>query len=138
MNEKELCRKEFTSDTLVQFNPPKPMMVWDCIGSSIPHTELVIAYVPTRTSPVQTTECQWLHCAELATEPRVTRLQIAKWLARGNGILQTKTGLFTDVCLYGDSPEGRGDNGPVPDDWKIRKWDDEEWHIPCLEYMELA
>lgn len=60
-----------------------------------------------------------------------TNRQLAKWLAQGNG--ESKTGTF--VYIYHIYEEYKT-NKEVKN-YLVRKWDDEDWHNPTLDYMGI-
>lgn len=60
----------------------------------------------------------------------VTNRELAEWLARGNG----------EICMYGIRSSYlnyENDNEPVAEAALVRKWDDEGWHRPTSQYLEL-
>ena len=68
----------------------------------------------------------------------VTRRDLARWLAQGNGEYTEKGLRDTSINCYAnfDYPSLFQDD-PIPDSFLIRKWDDDEWHSPTREYMGL-
>lgn len=63
--------KEFTSDKLVVFDPPKRMLVWDT-ATDTPRVMDIVAYLPKCDYPVRSKNAVWNHCAEI---PEVTNEQ---------------------------------------------------------------
>jgi hypothetical protein len=62
-------------------------------------------------------------------ETRLTNREVAEWLAKGNG--QVLLDDLIDVCfMY--SPREENDIC----DFQIRKWSDDDWHLPTKEYIE--
>ncbi len=125
---------EFTSDKPVVFDPPRKMLCWD-YGCK-PCEDMVDGYFPNRSGHVLGSFEIWTHCAEIPEEPkprRATNRELAKWLAQGNG-------QFTSKAIYAwaslDVVKGNEDS-PCNSDWRVRKWDDTEWHEPTVDYMGL-
>ena len=123
------------------FNPPKKMLVWDDEEGEV-LIERVVAFLPEVLLPVTTIDDNgyrgiiYKHCAEIPEEPkprRATNRDLAKWLAQGNGE-------WTDVSEYTMSTRNypaQYENEPLPIKIKIRKWDDNDWHDPTIDYMGL-
>lgn len=61
---------------------------------------------------------------------RMSRKQLAEWLARGNGELTwgSKATNCTALEYYSSA-----DNDPVPDDYRVRRWGSDEWIIPSMD-----
>ncbi len=129
--------KEFTSDKPVTFDPPRKMLVWDSDDWNYPETTDVYAFMPAWRYPVATTTHTFVHCAEIPEEPksrRATEFELAKWLAQGNGCFTNVDGDYAWTCIdYDRTNPGKECNK----DWRIRKWDNEEWHEPTADYMGL-
>ena len=132
---------EFALREPAVFNPPKKMVVWDVAG----HVEekLVLAYIPERAKPVVLADGSAYHCAELpesssprkATMPRkATKLEVLKWLARGNGIAKDKEDDFMYAWFTVSEDEM---DEPCDYTTLVRKWDDTQWHEPTVNYMGL-
>lgn len=130
--------KEFTSDRPVVFDPPRKMLVWDRIDSDGVGVCPVIAYLPMRQFPViEQHSGSWKHCAEIPEEPesrRATELELARWLAQGNGCFTNVDGTY---CWTGTEYDRSNPGKECSPDWRVRKWDDEEWHEPTADYMGL-
>lgn len=129
--------REFSSEKPVVFDPPREMFVWDNSNTE-PRKAEVYAYLPGRSPRVQCNDSEWYHCAEIPKEPkprRATNLELAKWLAQGNGIYR----LTCLPAVWGSELALRIDTSEcaVNDDIQIRKWDDEDWHEPTADYMGL-
>lgn len=60
-----------------------------------------------------------------------TNRQLAKWLAQGNG--EIITGQFVSTCHMYEEEDA---NNEV-ENFLVRKWDDEGWHNPTLDYMGI-
>lgn len=129
---------EYKTTENVIFDPPKAMLVWD-EGSNECKRANVLAVFPKRASfPVVADKHTWNHCAEIpeeAPKPKLaTYRELSRWLAEGNGELK--------ACEYSSSPSLayrlENENKPVLDpEFRVRKWDDKEWHKPTREYMGL-
>ncbi len=129
--------KEFASDRPVVFDPPKKMLVWDDASGIGVRSDIVHAYLPVRCQPVQGPEYSWGHCAEIPEEPkprRATEMELARWLAKGNGCFTNVDG---DYCWTSTEYDGTNPGKECNPDWRVRKWDDKEWHEPTADYMGL-
>ena len=133
MKYKGIELNEFTSDKPVVFDPPKRMLVWDC-DDETPTEKDVIAFIPNRYHKVIEQTSLSLHCAEIPEESSelATVLQLAKWVATGNGLLKRGC-CITNYVSFDEIDE----NSPVSDATLVRKWGDKEWHKPTLEYLGL-
>lgn len=122
---------EFTSNETVVFNPPRKMLVWDN-DSEIPAEHDVLMYHANFVFPAISKRAAWRHCADIPKYCRVTNLELAKWLAQGNGVCKHTGGLafYTDI-----SPDIDEANNECDSTWRVRKWDDKEWHEPTADYM---
>lgn len=66
---------------------------------------------------------------------RATIRELAKWCAQGNGQIQDTSRLncvFTGIDYGPDC-----DDHVAPKIYKVRKWEDTEWHEPTVDYMGL-
>ena len=133
MKYKGIELKEFESEKPVVFDPPKRMLVWDYIDET-PTEKDVIAFIPNRYHKVIEQTSLSLHCAEIPEESseQATVLQLAKWVATGNGLLKRGC-CITNYVSFDEIDE----NSPVSDATLVRKWGDKEWHEPTLEYLGL-
>ena len=133
MKYKGIELKEFESEKPVVFDPPKLMLVWNGCDNE-PFKENVVAFIPNRCCPVIGTNCTFEHCAEIPEESseQATVLQLAKWVATGNGLLKRGC-CITNYVSFDEIDE----NSPVSDATLVRKWGDKEWHKPTLEYLGL-
>ena len=128
---------EFKSDKPVGFDPPKKMLVWDCVSQS-PTPAEVYAYLPEYYLPVICADTSWAFCAEIPEEQkprRATNRELAKWLAQGNGIYRLDClpdHWGSDITLKRDTCEC-----PVNENVQIRKRDDTDWHDPTVDYMGI-
>ena len=128
--------KEFKSDKPVAFDPPKKMLCWDTYDDR-PCLDEVDAYIPRHNFPVKCSDSEWRHCAEIPedTKPRrATNLELAKWLANGNGQVSGKESLGVWMThTYTKNEEYNA----CDESTTVRKWDDTEWHEPTADYMGL-
>lgn len=127
--------KEFESEKPVLFDPPKRMLVWDYVDGT-PIEKDVIAFIPNRYYKVIEQKYLYIHCAEIPEVMcrRATNLELAKWLAQGNG--QYK---MSDGRIWTEHPYDIGlDDDACSIIIKVRKWGDKEWHEPTLEYLGLV
>lgn len=130
--------KEITTPQV--FDPPKQMFVWNSGMVEMnqePYKETVYAVVKIRTHYVAITSSdQWEYCAEIPEEPkprRVTNRELAKWLTVGSGEYRNQIGLVSNYYTYDESETDR----EVCGHFKVRKWDDIEWHEPTVDYMGI-
>lgn len=64
----------------------------------------------------------------------VTNLELARWLAKGNGQWSYHAG----AMVHSNFVYKKGDkDNPIEETIRIRKWEDEEWYKPSREYMGL-
>ena len=133
MKYKGIELNEFTSDKPVVFDPPKRMLMWNNCDSG-PSEANVFAFIPNRRYPVIGTDNSFDHCAEIpeANSELATVLQLAKWVATGNGLLKRGC-CITNYVSFDEIDE----NSPVSDATLVRKWGDKEWHKPTREYLGL-
>ena len=128
--------KEFASDKPVLFDTPKKMLVWD-EGFDDALVLDVFAYLPWRPLPVIGHTSTWKYCAEIPEEPkprRATNMELAKWLAQGNGQYSEEDETY--IWTYFAYVDG-DDDCECSKYILIRKWDDKEWHEPTADYMGL-
>ena len=133
MKYKGIELNEFTSNKPVVFDPPKRMLVWNGYDNK-PFKESVVAFIPNRCCPVVGTNYTFEHCAEIPEESSelATVIQLAKWVATGNGLLKRGC-CITNYVSFDEIDE----NSPVSDATLVRKWGDKEWHKPTREYLGL-
>ena len=133
MKYKGIELKEFESEKPVVFDPPKLMLVWNGCDNE-PFKENVFAFIPNRCCHVVGTNYTFEHCAEIPEESSelATVLQLAKWVATGNGLLKRGC-CITNYVSFDEIDE----NSPVSDATLVRKWGDKEWHKPTREYLGL-
>ena len=125
-------------------NPPRKMLVWNDEDANT-RVESVFAIGPSSMDyPVRTisddgrigTHCL-KHCAEIPKPRRATNREVSKWLAQGNGEVTEGDTVAKPYCkssLYYDSENS---DKLCRDNIKIRKWDDEDWHEPTIDYMGI-
>ena len=136
MKYKGIELNKFTSDRPVLFDTPKKMLVWD-EGFDDALVLDVFAYLPWRPLPVIGHTRTWKYCAEIPVEPkprRATEMELARWLAQGNGCFTNVDG---DYCWTSTEYDGTNPGKECNPDWRVRKWDDKEWHEPTADYMGL-
>ena len=139
------------------FDPPRTMLVWgDCSGHVEDHIKKaeVVAILP-RTAlkyPIITEDDDgYEHGAFIPEKPAprmVPNRELAKWLAQGNGevlsLMPTTNGhprevVTTDWYYFSGDDSKTVDYGFEGQRCKgVRKWDDEEWHTPDVEYMGIT
>jgi len=135
MNYKGIELKEFASDEPIIFDQPKEMLVWDYESSAEPSRAKVYAYLPNQDYPFQTaSRYNFKHGAELSKPRRATNLELMKWLAQGKGYCNNilSSGVWATYEFDADIADK-----PCFESFRIRKWDDSEWHEPTADYMEL-
>ena len=125
---------EFKSDKPVVFDPPKRMLCWS-EASIAPVEKLVDAYIPSHDFPVRCQYSNWVYCAEIPEVRRATNLELAKWLAQGNGLLRRSDGNTVWSYKAYDLEDELDTECDL--DWLVRKWDDAEWHKPTADYMGI-
>lgn len=115
-------------------NTPKKMLVWD-------YETLfefnVLGYYNGKWVVANSVDnhgtSSWLHAAEIPTEEEtlLTCRELSKWLAQGNG--EASKDAWRDEITYLNYLK-ENENEPVDENYRIRKWDDTEWHKPTREY----
>lgn len=124
--------KEVTEPQI--FDPPKKMLVWDK-DNGYPCTANVYAIVSRKDFSVICEYSTWRHCAEIPESKLATFRELSKWLAKGNGELR-----FSDTsttCYPYLTYQLNNENTFVGSEYKVRRWDDTEWHKPTREYLGL-
>ena len=140
--------KEITEPQI--FDPPKKMLVWDCIASDSSSAVIleknVFGIIKTKDGYARaivdaenfTGVTVYMHCAEIPEAPkprRATNRELARWLAQGNGQVQDSSALF---CIFSSINYGSScDDDLVLDIYKVRKWEDDDWHEPTADYLGL-
>ena len=135
MKYKGIELNEFKSEKPVIFDPPKRMLVWNNDDNE-PATEQVFAFIPNRCYPVIATDDSLDHCSEIPEVMcrRATNLELAKWLALGNGQIQFRGSITIWIEFFYDIGH---DDYPCSKYITARKWGDKEWHEPTIEYIGL-
>ena len=148
MEYKGIKLTEVTGSQIV--DPPKEMFVWDYDPGCLLRAD-VLAIVNGRESDytVITKTGTYRYSAEIPEEPksrRVTNRELSKWLAKGHGECMnpnsdsysyddlTKANLASSTYTYSGISEA---NKKVPFYVRVRKWDDDEWHEPTVDYMGI-
>lgn len=112
-------------------------------GSENMAIEEIVSYDNKYDEPWGTEQCNnYLHVypvewnkekvEESSKPPRMTNQQLMRWLAKGNGMI-VKTSIdsvgtyFSVLDKYLDKP--------CSDEFKVRKWDSEEWIEPTVDLL---
>lgn len=127
------------------FDPPEKMLVWDSEADVFEKDVCGIIKTPNKDIRVITSSTSivgvtvYMHCAKIPEEPksrRVTKRELAKWLANGNGEYTPDKSVrgytYTTYQYYRWE-----ENAPIDDDFSVRKWDDTAWHEPTAAYLGL-
>ena len=137
MEYKGIKLTEVTGSQIV--DPPKEMFVWDYDPGIILKAD-VLAIVNGRENgfPVITKIGTYRHCAEIPEEPkpprRATNRELSKWLAKGRGEYRNQiSGVISNSYTYDDLESDEA----VPSYIRVRRWDDDEWHEPTVDYMGI-
>lgn len=136
MNYKGIELKDI-ADTPQLVDPPRLMFVWDRDDGPLKKEGVfaIVASLDPDFRVIAETD-RYAHCAEIPEEPsprRATCRQVSRWLAEGNGEVRCGRGDVTTVLCYFGAVEDRECDSSV----KVRKWDDEDWNEPTLEYLRL-
>ena len=147
-NGMELEEQLYSEPTII--NDSSEAIVWNDYANK--DMVIVLSYDPRSKYPVRSNNDRiWKHFAFIPKKPeprRATNRELEKWLAQGNGevltlmqtanrnsreMVETAWRYFSGECNeevdYGF--EGQRCKG-------VRKWDDEEWHTPDVEYMGIT
>jgi hypothetical protein len=138
--------EEFTSDKPVAFPEGTKAICWDSNKYEEGfRSELdIIAYIPYLEDPVLTRDClndyqdsPYRHCAILPDPPkprRATNRELSRWLAQGNGeYTNPKSDYYNNYSSF--SYEECDKDNEIYANFKVRKWDDTEWHEPTVDYL---
>lgn len=131
------------------FNPPKEMLVWDeCDEEEIlkgkyePQRVMVYGIIATTGGRVVALfngdMVYFEKCAEIPEEPkqrRATNREVSKWLAQGNGEIVDMDNDQTAWTLL--QYLSGNENRELLEGFKVRKWDDEEFHEPTIDYLGI-
>lgn len=120
------------------FDPPKEMLVWDNDYDK-PEKEMVWCIAPPaiyKVFPVLGTKGSYKNCAEIPKPKRATYLQLAEYLAKGNGMwkIRNTTTILSHFPLSEESLDEE-----VRDHVVIRPFGTgtKEWIEPTLENMGM-
>lgn len=124
------------------FDPPKKCVVFDSYYEKMSIIRNVVAILPASFNEcggsVITEEKQyWKHCAILPDPPkprRATNRELARWLAQGNGEVKIPSDEIHTYFNYTLNKANSECDGEI---FKVRKWEDTEWHEPDVFYMEI-
>lgn len=115
---------------------PHRMLCWEK-DPNHPLEEYVIAIVKRSDDILFITDHSvWTHGAEIPEEPkprRATNRELAEWLAKGNGQKSGNKGIACVSYSYGHL----ADDCEIEKTVVVRKWEDNEWHEPTVDYMGL-
>ena len=115
---------------------PHRMLCWEK-DPNHPLEEYVIAIVKRSDDILFITDHSvWTHGAEIPEEPkprRATNRELAEWLAKGNGQKSGNKGIAGVSYSYGHL----ADDCEIEKTVVVRKWEDNEWHEPTVDYMGL-
>lgn len=137
MNYKGMPLVELTTPQV--FEQPKKMLVWDyTVTCNEPSIQTVYAVIMKENGTTQAIGecCRWSHCAEIPEEPkprRATNRELSKWLATGNGEYTNQIGNACSAYTYDEQESDKEVNSL----FKVRKWDDTDWHEPTVDYMAI-
>lgn len=130
--------EEFSSDKPVIFDSPRAALCWMNNGWQGGVCEYILAFIPRSDSCLVVTDhSTWLHCALLPEKPapsRATNRELAKWLAQGNGEVNIYN---TEVHTYFNYTPENANSECNEEKFKVRKWEDTEWHEPTADYLGL-
>jgi hypothetical protein len=124
------------------FDPPKKCVVWDDDSLS-PSESSIIAIFPEsaqlKCNVMDFNLYRYQHCALLPDPPkprRATNRELARWLAQGNGeYTNLKSDYYNNYSSF--SYEECDKDNEIYANFKVRKWDDTEWHEPTVDYIRL-
>ena len=128
--------KELVEITTPQiFDPPQEMLVWNDTFLTEPKKVNVCAIVKLKDYYAaieigKVPSYQWQHCAEIPKARRVTNRELSKWLAQGNGEKKVD-----DCIAYVHTYLSEYSNEEADKLIKVRKWSDDDWHEPTVDYM---
>lgn len=115
------------------FDPPQNLLVWNDSASK-PTAITVYSIDNRRIYKVIGESSTWRHCARIPESlTRATNRELARWLAEGKGQFLNSANWIYAEFDYSKSK----DNCLVFEGFKVRKWNDEDWHEPTKEYLEL-
>ena len=135
--------EEFKPEKPEIFLRPRKALCWDGDNYEMSFRSVcnVFAVVPYMNPPVYTEsrdgrqDSSWYHCALLPDPPkprRATWLDVARWCATGNGLVYDSDRDKIDTGIM-FKPSNASE--PIMDEIKVRKWSDNEWHNPTVDYL---
>ena len=118
------------------FDPPQEMLVIDEYDD-MPIKKFIAAILATDYCHkiVATDETFWQSCFRIPNNPkprRATNSELSKWLALGNGLMNSGT-IVSGNYTYALGDDEKDASLMV----KVRKWNDTEWHEPTVDYMDI-
>ena len=116
------------------FDPPKKMLVWNNImGYAIQSMIVAIVERMDGLCAVCYDGEIYPHCAEIPEAPkprRATNRELARWIAEGKGEI------LVPHCVTQHVSYAVGqDNAECVSGQQVRKWEDDEWHEPTVDYL---
>ena len=122
------------------FDPPKEMLVWDSENDT-PIVRRVWGIAPKEAHDTYPVRCinptGYRYCAEIpqTKSKRATYLQLAEWLAKGNGTWKLNSTKFADIgfSLHIDEEKRELEEGK----FLIRPFGTTEWLESTLENMGM-
>lgn len=147
-NGMDLEEQLYSEPTII--NDSREAIVWNDYANK--DRVIVLSYDPRSKYPVRSNNDRfWKHFAFIPEKPApsmATNRELAKWLAQGNGevlsLMPTTNGhsrevVTTDWYYFSGDDSKTVDYGFEGQRCKgVRKWDDEEWHTPDVEYMGIT
>lgn len=141
INYKGMELEEITEPQI--FDPPRKCFVWD-YNIEEGETRDVLSIFPESSGfsdRVYTTlGTSFKHCALLTEKPaprRATNRELAKWLAQGNGEWGiSKFGVIEKAGIGWFYDTGY-EKQTLQSEFRVRKWDDTEWHEPTVDYLGI-
>lgn len=121
------------------FTPSKELIVWkDVLKPEIKNVVCIVKCKDGIHVITEEGEC-WPHCAKIPEElkPRTiaTNRELAEWCAKGNGQIHY-VGAANVHTFY--SYHNEDDNSLVTKDIRVRRFGDEDWHEPTLDYLGIS
>ena len=116
------------------FDEPVEMLAWN--DGCHPTRRTIVAVLANGTAI--DADRNWIrHCAfipEVPESKRATNLELAKWLAMGNGEVQESGAQY---ARHSHTYKVDSADEPALPVYMVRKWGDADWHEPTLEYLGL-
>jgi hypothetical protein len=140
MKYKGIELKEVTEPQI--FDPPETMVVWRDDDEEPIIAEVIAIFAESCNFQyrVVINDCSFYsHCAffpEKTTPRRATNRELARWLAQGKGeYTDPKAEFYNNFSSF--SYEECNKDVEVYVNFKVRKWNDTEWHEPDVQYMGI-